>query len=420
MSTIVAVHARKIMDQHSALMVETEVELASGAIGRAAVPIESLDAGQEATLKKAVSGERALKAITNIETIIAPLLIGLDALDQIAIDRIMLDLDATEDKTNLGPDSILCVSLAVARAAAEFLYLPLYRYIGGVNAKQLPVPMISIFGNDWNNSESTGSFDFMIMPVGASSWSEALRMCAEVSYSLKAVLKNSGRYSTVFDKNIISAAPGTNEEALSCIVQAIERAGYQTGADVALAIDIAADSCYDGETGLYQLVGENRLFTSQELIDYYDGLVQHYPIVSIERGMSNTDVLGWQYLTARLGEKVQLIDDFINDQRLRQSIRLKAANAVLIRLNRIGSLTETLDCIDMAKRAGWAIILSYLESETANTAIADITVGANAGQIKISTPSDVYGREKYSQLLLIEKDLDSVACYKGREVLHNN
>lgn len=412
MSTIVAVHAHKIMDRHGGPMVETVVELASGAIGRAAVPVVPCGFGQDQ--QRTRSGD---KAITNIETIIAPFIIGSDALDQITIDRTMLELDATDDKTNLGFDAILSVSLAVARAAAEFLYLPLYRYIGGVNAKQMPVPMMSILNSYGRAADNHGFFSFMVMPVGAGSWNEALRMCAEVSHYFLSIMKNRFCFSSMSGESGLLTEQSTDKEVLSCIVQAIERAGYRPGEDVALAIDVAADRFYDEETSLYHMTSE---VTSQKLIDYYDELAQLYPIVSIERGLAESDGDGWQQLTARLGEKIQVIEVFSNAQRLRQSICSKSANAVLFRLDEIGSLTETLDCIEMAKRAGRAVILSYLENETANTAIADIAVGANTGQIKISAPSNMYGRTGYGQLLVIEEDLASAACYKGREILHNN
>ena len=415
MSTIVAVHARRIIDQRGNPMVETEVELASGAIGRAAVPIGSSGVAEEQ--QRTIYSE---KAVTNVETIIAPFLIGVDALDQISIDRMILGLDATNEKTNLGLDAILSVSLAVARAAADFLYLPLYRYIGGVNAKLMPVPLTTILKGGRLADNNCDFLRFSIMPLGAASWSEALRICSEVSHYLHSLLKKKECLLTLDGDDLIGTHDISNEQALSFIVQSIERAGHRPGLDVALAIDVCSDDLFDEETGLYHLAGMNRLFTSSELIDYYNDLVRRYPIAAIEGCLAEDDLEGWQHLTARLGEKVQLINSFNGVQGLRERILMKSANAVLVELDKLGRLTDALDCIELAKSAGWSVIVSYLRGETENTAIPDIAVGANGGQIKIDAPSDMYGETEYGQMLMIEEDLDSAACYKGREVLHNN
>ena len=427
MSTIVDVHAREILDSRGNPTVETEVQLASGAIGRAAVPSGASTGAHEAIELRdgddsRYLGKGVLKAVANVETIIAPVLIGMDALDQAAIDQTMLELDATDNKANLGANAILSVSLAVAHAAADYLELPLYRYIGGVNAKQMPVPMMNILNGGKHADNNVDIQEFMIMPGGAGSWSEALRMSAEVFHNLRAVLKSKGCSTAVGDEGGFAPDLKTNEEALACIVQAIERAGYRPGADVAIAMDAASSEFYDEETGLYHLAGEGRFLNNRQLIDYYEELLQRYPIISIEDGLSEDDWEGWQELNARLGKKVQLVGDDLfvtNTERLRKGIELKAANAVLIKVNQVGSLTETLDCIEMAKRAGWTAVVSHRSGETEDTTIADIVVGVNAGQIKTGAPSRTDRVAKYNQLLRIEEDLDSAARFGGWDVFYN-
>lgn len=419
MSLIVGVHARKTLDPKGNPAVETEVSLASGASGRAVVHF----CGIRAAEKRADSNIRfydrsALQAVTNIDTIIAPMLIGMDVLDQAAIDRTMLDLDATGNKANLGANAILSVSLAAARAAADYLKIPLYRYIGGVNAKQMPTPMMSIMSGGRHAHNSLDFKEFMIVPGGADSWSEALRMGAEVFHNLRTVLKNKGYNTATGADGGFAPDLRSNEGALTCLVQAIRRAGYRPGSDVGIAINAAADLFYDAEADIYHLAGEGRVLTRTKLIDYYDDLIRRYPVISIEDGLTVDDWEGWQELTNRLGHVVQLVGGDLfatNQQRLRQGISMRAANAILIKPDRAGSVTETLDCIETARRAGWAAVISYLGGSTDDDAMADIAVGVNSWQIKTGPPSLSDSEMKYNRLLGIEEELNSAAHFDGWE-----
>ena len=419
MSLIVGVHARKTLDQRGNPAVEAEVSLASGASGRAIVPAGDLKAmGPRAGFISGYQSSGVMRAVTNIESIIAPMLIGMDALDQASIDRTMLDLDATDNKANLGANAILSVSLAVARAAADYLKIPLFRYIGGINAKQLPTPMFSILSGGRLANNNIGFRQFMIVPGGADSWSEALRIYAEVFHNLRAVLISKGCDTALGADGGFAPDLRSNEEALTCLLQAIRRAGFRPGIDVSIALNAAAGDFYDADAGFYHLAGEGRLFTRTKLIDYYEKLTRRYPVISIEDGLAGDDWEGWQELTGRLGHMVQLVggDLFLtNAQRLRHGIKTRAGNAILIRPDQAGSLTETLDCIEIARRAGWAAVISQTSGETEDTAIADIAVGVNSWQIKTDAPSESGGIMNYRQLLHIEEALDSSARYCGWE-----
>ncbi|MBO7668080.1 MAG: phosphopyruvate hydratase [Firmicutes bacterium] len=414
MSLIVGVHARKILDARGNPAVEAEVALASGACGRAAVP--SADRNTSGVSRCRDIG--ALQAVTNVETIIAPMLIGMDALDQASVDRTMLDLDATDNKSNLGANAILSVSLAVARAAADYLKIPLYRYIGGVNARQMPTPMMSILNGGRHAGNNVGFQDLMIVPGGAASWNEALRMCAEVFHNLRAVLKNKGHGAPLRGEGGFAPVLLSNEDALDCVVQAIKRAGYRPGGEVAIALGVGAGEFYDADADIYQPSGEGRVFTATKLIDYYEELIRRYPVISIEDGLAGDDWQGWQEMTDRLGHIVQLVGGDLfgtNTQRLRQGIRSRAANAILIKPEQAGSLTETLHCIETARRAGWAAVISQRCGEADDEAFADIAVGVNSWQIKTGAPSLSDGEPENNRLLGIEEELNSAAHYDGWE-----
>ncbi len=425
MSFIVDVNAREILDSRGNPTVEVEVFLDDGAFGRAAVPsgastgvheaVELRDGEKERFLGKGVS-----QAVNNVLEIIAPAIVGLSAYDQAALDQLLIDLDGTENKGKLGANAILGVSLAVAKAAADSLGQPLYRYIGGVNAKQLPVPMMNILNGGQHADNNVDIQEFMVMPVGAPCFAEGLRMGAEIFHNLRAVLKEKGCVTSVGDEGGFAPNLGSNEEALQVIVAAIERAGYRPGEDVKLALDVAASEMYSD--GKYDLAGEGRVLTAAEMIDYYAALLDKYPIVSIEDGLAEDDWEGWRQLTERLGGRVQLVGDDLfvtNTARLQQGIGRGVANAILIKVNQIGTLTETLDAIEMAKRAGYTAIVSHRSGETEDTTIADIAVATNAGQIKTGAPSRTDRVAKYNQLLRIEEELADAAVYPGPAAFYN-
>ena len=352
--------------------------------------------------------------------IIAPAIVGLSAYEQAALDQFLIELDGTANKGKLGANAILGVSLAVAKAAADSLGVPLYRYIGGVNAKTLPVPMMNILNGGRHADNNVDIQEFMVMPVGATSFAEGLRMGAEVFHNLKAVLKEKGCVTAVGDEGGFAPNLGSNEEALQVIVAAIERAGYRPGVDVKLALDVAASEMYDNRK--YNLTGEGRIMTAAEMIDYYAALLDKYPIISIEDGLAEDDWQGWQQLTERLGDRVQLVGDDLfvtNTRRLEQGIQQGAGNAILIKVNQIGTLTETLDAIEMAKRAGYTAVVSHRSGETEDTTIADIAVAANAGQIKTGAPSRTDRVAKYNQLIRIEGELAEAAVYPGLKAFYN-
>lgn len=425
MSFIIDVNAREILDSRGNPTVEVEVMLEDGAFGRAAVPSGASTGVHEAVElrdgeKGRYLGKGTTQAVSNVLEIIAPALIGLSAYNQADIDQLLIQLDGTDNKGKLGANAILGVSLAVAKAAADSLGMPLYRYIGGANAKTLPVPMMNILNGGQHADNNVDIQEFMVMPVGAATFAEALRMGAEIFHNLKAVLKEKGYVTSVGDEGGFAPNLGSNEEALQVIVAAIERAGYKPGEDVRLALDVASSEMY--EDGKYDLAGEGKVMTSEQMIDYYADLIDKYPIISIEDGLAEDDWEGWQQMSARLGSRVQLVGDDLfvtNTKRLKQGIECGAGNSILIKVNQIGTLTETLDAIEMAKRAGYTAVVSHRSGETEDTTIADIAVATNAGQIKTGAPSRTDRVAKYNQLLRIEQELDAAALYPGLTAFYN-
>ena len=395
MSVIELVYAREVLDSRGNPTVEVEVALESGAVGRAIVPSGASTGAFEAVElrdgdKGRYIGKGVEKAVANVNEIIAPELEGMDAFDQPAIDALMIELDGTHNKGKLGANAILGVSMAVARAAAEELGLPLFQYIGGVNAKQLPVPMMNILNGGEHADNSVDVQEFMILPVGAKSFREGLRMGAEVFHSLKKVLSERGLACGVGDEGGFAPNLGSNREALELIVEAIEKAGYKPGDDVRLGLDVAATEMYDKETKLYDLKHEGKKLTAEQMVDLYEEWVNNFPIVTIEDGLDEEDWDGWKVLTDRLGKKVQLVGDDLfvtNTERLERGIEAGVANSILIKVNQIGTITETLDAIEMAKRAGYTAVISHRSGETEDTTIADLAVAVNAGQIKTGAPS---------------------------------
>lgn len=427
MTTIIDVFAREILDSRANPTVEVEVILEGGAIGRAAVPSGASTGAFEAVElrdddKERYLGKGVLKAVDNVNNIIADEIIGMDATDQAAIDQVMIDLDGTHNKAKLGANAILGVSLAVAKAAAIQYGLPLYKYIGGVNAKTLPVPMMNILNGGEHADNTVDIQEFMVMPVGATSFSEALRMCAEVFHSLKAVLSEKGYSTAVGDEGGFAPDLKTNEEAIEVILEAVENAGYKPGDDIRIAIDAAATELYDEADGKYHFPGEGVVRTVDELIDYYADLVDKYPIISLEDGLAEEDWDGWKKLTERLGDKIQIVGDDLyvtNTERLEKGIELGSANSILIKVNQIGTLTETIDAIEMAKRAKNTAVVSHRSGETEDTTIADLVVAMNAGQIKTGAPSRTDRVAKYNQLLRIEEELGDMAIYPGLDAWYN-
>ncbi|MCF0138471.1 MAG: phosphopyruvate hydratase [Oscillospiraceae bacterium] len=416
---IVDVTAREILDSRGNPTVEVEVTLDDGTVGRAAVPSGASTGMYEACElrdgdKSRYLGKGVSKAVANVNEEIAEAMLGLNVLDQTGIDKMLIELDGTPNKTRLGANAILGVSLACARAAAEATGQSLYNYIGGVNAKTLPVPMMNVLNG---GAHATGSNvdiqEFMIMPVGAASWKEALRMCAEVFHTLKKVVPASG----VGDEGGYAPNLDSDEDALKALVTAMEKAGYKPGEDFMIAIDGAVSDWYK-EDGKYHLPKRGTVMTSEEMVAMWADFVEKYPIISIEDGMGENDWEGWQLMTRTLGSKIQIVGDDLfvtNTQRIKKGIELGAANSVLIKLNQIGSLTETLDAIQMAHRAGWTAVVSHRSGETEDTTIADISVAVNAGQIKTGAPSRTDRVCKYNQLLRIEEELFDVAQYPGRD-----
>ncbi len=426
MTTILDVIAREILDSRGNPTVEVEVYLEGGAVGRAAVPSGASTGAFEAVElrdgdKSRYLGKGVQKAVDNVNNIIAEEIIGMDALDQVGIDKLMIELDGTPNKSKLGANAILGVSLAVAKAAANQLGIPLYQYIGGVNAKVMPVPMMNILNGGEHADNTVDIQEFMIMPVGAKSFREALRMCAEVFHSLKSVLKDKGYSTAVGDEGGFAPDLKTNEEAIEVILEAVEKAGYKPGDDIRIAIDAAATELY-GEDGKYHFPGEGVVRTVEELVDYYVKLVDKYPIISLEDGVAEEDWEGWKLLTEKLGDRIQLVGDDLfvtNTERLAKGIDLGVANSILIKVNQIGTLTETLDAIQMANRAGYTAVVSHRSGETEDTTIADLVVAVNAGQIKTGAPSRTDRVAKYNQLLRIEQQLDELAQYPGLDAWFN-
>lgn len=425
MAVITDVYAREIMDSRGNPTVEVEVYLEDGTIGRAAVPSGASTGQFEAVeLRDSDSprylGKGVLQAVANVNDIIGPAILGFDASEQVAIDGVMIELDGTPNKAKLGANAILGVSMAVARAAAESYDLPLFQYLGGTNAKELPVPMMNILNGGAHADNNVDIQEFMIMPIGASSFMEALRYCAEVYHTLKGVLKAKGLATGVGDEGGFAPNLGSNEEALQVITEAIEKAGLVVGKDIVFAIDAASSEFY--KDGKYHLAGEGKVKTAAEMVEYYAELCEKYPIYSIEDGLAEEDWEGWKLLTERLGKTVQLVGDDLfvtNTERLSRGIKEDTANAILIKVNQIGTLTETFDAIEMAKRAGYTAVISHRSGETEDSTIADIAVAVNAGQIKTGAPARSERVAKYNQLLRIEDMLAETAQYRGSDVFYN-
>ena len=417
---IVDVMAREILDSRGNPTVEVEVTLDDGTVGRAAVPSGASTGMYEACElrdgdKSRYGGKGVTKAVENVNGEIAEAMVGLNVLDQTGIDKMLIEIDGTPNKTRLGANAILGVSLACARAAAEVTGQSLYNYIGGANAKTLPCPMMNVLNG---GAHATGSNvdiqEFMIMPVGATSWKEALRMCAEVFHTLKKVVPASG----VGDEGGYAPNLDSDEDALKALVTAIEKSGYKPGEDFMIAIDGAVSDWYNEEDKCYHLPKRGTVMTSQQMVEMWADFVEKYPIISIEDGMGENDWEGWQLMTKTLGHKIQIVGDDLfvtNTERIKKGIELGAANSVLIKLNQIGTLTETLDAIQMAHRAGWTAVVSHRSGETEDTTIADISVGVNAGQIKTGAPSRTDRVCKYNQLLRIEEELFDAAQYPGKD-----
>ncbi|ASS98258.1 MULTISPECIES: phosphopyruvate hydratase [Geobacillus] len=427
MSAIIDVYAREVLDSRGNPTVEVEVYTEDGGFGRALVPSGASTGEYEAVElrdgdKNRYLGKGVLKAVENVNEVIAPEIIGLEVTDQVAIDRKLIELDGTENKSKLGANAILGVSLAVARAAADELGLPLYQYLGGFNAKTLPVPMMNILNGGAHADNNVDIQEFMIMPVGAESFREALRMGAEIFHSLKAVLKAKGYNTAVGDEGGFAPNLKSNEEALQTIIEAIEKAGYKPGEQVMLAMDVASSELYNKEDGKYHLEGEGVVKTSEEMVAWYEELVSKYPIISIEDGLDENDWEGHKLLTERLGKKVQLVGDDLfvtNTKKLAEGIEKGVGNSILIKVNQIGTLTETFDAIEMAKRAGYTAVVSHRSGETEDSTIADIAVATNAGQIKTGAPSRTDRVAKYNQLLRIEDELGHTAIYQGIRSFYN-
>ncbi len=427
MGTIIDVFGREILDSRGNPTVEVEVVLDDYATGRAAVPSGASTGAFEAVELRDGDSERylgkgTLKAVAHVNEEIADALIGMEADDQRGIDAIMLELDGTENKGHVGAHAILGASLAVAKAAAESAELPLYKYVGGANANMLPTPMMNILNGGEHADNNVDFQEFMIMPVGATSFAEALRWCAEIYHTLKKVLHEAGLGGGVGDEGGFAPNFTTNEEPLKYIVEACEKAGYKPGSDIMFAMDPASTEFYNAETGKYVLAGEGRELTSAEMVDYWEALVQKYPIISIEDGMAEEDWDGWKALTDRIGDKVQLVGDDLfvtNPKRLAKGIELGCANAILVKVNQIGSLTEALEAVQMAKQAGYACIMSHRSGETEDVTIADLAVATNAGQIKTGAPCRSDRVAKYNQLLRIEEQLGDSGQYAGMKAFYN-
>ena len=421
MSEISYVHAREILDSRGNPTVEVEVQLESGVSGSAIVPSGASTGVHEALElrdgdKKRYGGKGVLKAVENVNDEIADELIGVDANDQVAIDLFMLELDGTDNKSKLGANAILAVSLAVAKAAASDMGLPLYRYLGGVNARVLPVPMMNILNGGKHAANSTDFQEFMVMPVGAGSFREGLRWGAEIYQSLKKVLHEGGYSTNVGDEGGFAPSLGGNVKAVEVILKAIEKAGYKAGEDVYIALDPAMSELYDAQTGLYNLEIEGRKLSSAELVDLWADWANRFPIISIEDGMAEDDWAGWKLLHDKVGKKVQLVGDDLlvtNTKRIQRAISEEVCNALLMKVNQIGSLTESIAAIEMSQRAGWAVITSHRSGESEDATIADIAVAFNTGQIKTGAPARSDRIAKYNQLLRIEEELDDTAIYPG-------
>lgn len=425
MSIIVDVFGREVLDSRGNPTVEVEVILEDGTMGRAIVPSGASTGAYEAVELRdedsgRYNGKGVLKAVANVNEIIAPEVIGMDALRQIDIDDLMLELDGTPNKSKLGANAILGVSLATARAAANFLDIPLYQYIGGINAKEIPVPMMNILNGGQHADNNVDIQEFMIVPTGAESFAEGLRMGVEVYHALKKVLIDKGLATAVGDEGGFAPNLPSNEAAIDVILEAINRAGYKAGQDINLALDVAATELF--KDGKYYLESTNQVLSSDEMVDFYVGLTQKYPIISLEDGLAEDDWAGWKKLTDVLGNKIQLVGDDLfvtNTERLYRGIKERVCNSILIKVNQIGTLTETLDTMEMAKKAGYTCVISHRSGESEDSTIADIAVATNAGQIKTGAPARTDRIAKYNQLLRIEEELDVFARYNGLKVFYN-
>lgn len=425
MFEIKAIKAREVLDSRGNPTVEVDVCLINGILGRAIVPSGASTGQFEAVElrdgdKKRYLGKGVTKAVNHVNTIIAPQLVGKDVRMQVEIDQFLIHLDGTENKANLGANAILGVSLACAKAAAKASNMSLYRYIGGTNAKVLPAPMMNILNGGKHADNTVDIQEFMIMPLGAPTFKEALKVGTEVFHALKAVLKDKGYSTAVGDEGGFAPNLKSNEEAFLVIVEAIEKAGYTAGEDVYIAIDVASSELY--KDGKYHLTGEGVEKTTEEMIDFYEAMIKKYPIISIEDGLDEEDWAGWKSMTERIGEKVQLVGDDLfvtNTKRLGRGIDNHTANSILIKVNQIGTLTETLEAIELAKEAGYTAVISHRSGETEDVTIADIAVAVNAGQIKTGAPSRTDRVAKYNQLLRIEEELGNRALYKGKQGFYN-
>ena len=422
------IYAREVLDSRGNPTIEVEVYTESGAFGRAMVPSGASTGEHEAVElrdgdKKRFLGKGVTKAVYNVNEIIQPELVGSDVTDQVGIDKLMIELDGTKNKSKLGANAILGVSMAVARAAADLLGIELYQYLGGFNTKQLPVPMMNIINGGSHADNNVDFQEFMVLPVGAKSFKEGLRMGTEIFHSLKSVLKGKGYNTSVGDEGGFAPNLGSNEEALQVIMEAINNAGYTPGKDVMLSMDVASSEFYDKEKNVYVLAGEGgKVLTSEQLSDFYAQLVEKYPIISIEDGLDENDWDGWVYLSEKLGSKIQLVGDDLfvtNTDKLAKGIEMGIANSILIKVNQIGTLTETFDAIEMAKRAGYTAVISHRSGETEDTIIADIAVATNSGQIKTGSASRTDRIAKYNQLLRIEDQLADTAVYLGLDTFYN-
>ena len=427
MAFIADVMAREVLDSRGNPTVEVEILLDDGTTGRAMVPSGASTGVHEAVElrdgdKSRYLGKGTQKAVENVNTVIADNIIGYEVFDQPGLDQLLIDLDGTPNKGKLGANAILGVSMAAARAAAESQGLPLFQYLGGVNGKVLPTPMMNILNGGSHADNTVDIQEFMIMPVGAPTFKEALRMGTEVFHSLKAVLKGKGMNTAVGDEGGFAPDLTTNEEAIQVIIEAIEKAGYKPGDDVKIALDVAASEFYDADADIYNLTGEGVSRKAAEMVAYYEMLCDKYPIISIEDGLAEDDWEGWKLLTDKLGKKVQLVGDDLfvtNTERLAAGIEKGIGNSILIKVNQIGTLTETFDAIEMAKKAGYTAVVSHRSGETEDTTIADIVVGLNAGQIKTGSLSRTDRIAKYNQLLRIEEILDASAQYAGNDAFYN-
>ncbi len=427
MTIISDIYAREILDSRGNPTIEVEVWTESGGFGRAAVPSGASTGAFEAVELRDQDPIRYLgkgveKAVKNVNEVIAPELIGMDAANQVVIDQIMIALDGTPNKGKLGANAILGVSMACAIAAANELGLPLYQYLGGPSGRTLPVPMLNILNGGEHADNNVDIQEFMVMPVGAPNFKEALRMGAEIFHNLKKVLQSKGLNTAVGDEGGFAPNLGSNEEALATIVEAIKKAGYEPGKDILLALDVAATELYDKDKNAYVLSGEGKTLTSEEMVAFYDDLTSKYPVISIEDGLDEEDWDGWKMMTEKLGHKIQIVGDDLfvtNTERLQRGIQKGIANSILIKLNQIGTITETLEAIEMAKRAGYTAVISHRSGETSDCTIADLAVAVNAGQIKTGAPSRSDRVSKYNQLLRIEDQLGTAAQYKGKDTFYN-